>query len=181
MRILHVIGCLDAGDSAQQLCLLAPALAGHGHTTEIACIGGADRQADELRRQGIAVHRLGWTRWFDVAAIFGLRRLLHDGCWDAVHAWDVPALRASGLIAWNAAPVVISWPSRPKNLRWWDRRIFRRVRRVVVSSEWEHQRCLCEGLSAEWLRFIPPAAPAAQPGVQDVDEAALAFEPTRTA
>jgi glycosyltransferase involved in cell wall biosynthesis len=166
MKIMHVIDSLDAGGSAQQVRLLAPALARDGCTVEVCCLGSSSPVVEELRQGGISVHVLGRTRWLDAAALWELRRLLRDGGHDVIHVWRLAALRAVAMVARESLPrIVVSSPlPRHGRLNWWDRWVLRRVRCVALAGEAERQRCVQDGLGDIRWQGVPAAVALDQLG-----------------
>ncbi len=166
MRILHVIDRLDGGGSACQLGLIAPALAADGTAVEVCCLGADGPGGDALRRAGIAVRALGWTRWLDAAALWELRRRLRGGGHDVIHVWRLAALRVVGVVAPEVLPRVIVSAPLPRRgpLRWWDCRLLRRVGYVAVADDAERDHCRREGLLDIRWQAVPAAAAAAAAG-----------------
>jgi len=159
MRILHVIDSLDAGGSAQQVRLLAPTLAGDGCTVDVCCLGSGGPIVEELRRGGVAVHVLGWTRWLDAAALWELRRLVRTGGHDVIHVWRLAALRVVAMVARESLPRIVVSSPLPSHgqLTWWDRWVLRRVKCVALAGEAERQRCMQDGLSDVRWQGVPAA------------------------
>jgi glycosyltransferase involved in cell wall biosynthesis len=161
MKTLHVIDTLDGQGSARQLCVLAPALAHASCTVEVCCIGPDTRQADRLRQAGLRVHALGWTRWFDVGALWRLRGLLQHGGHNLIHVWRLAALRLVGSVSHAALARVVCHAPLPRagSLSWWDRELLRRTRCVALADHAERQRWAHQGLAAVPWRIVPSAAP----------------------
>ena len=65
MKVLHLIDSLEFTDRARQLQILGPALRDDRLAIEICCLGREAQSLESLRRRGVVVHALGWTRWFD--------------------------------------------------------------------------------------------------------------------
>jgi glycosyltransferase involved in cell wall biosynthesis len=124
MKILHLIDSLEDGDSTRQLELLGPALA-QSAALQVCCLGPDPGWSAALRRAGIVVHALGWTRWFDPGALWNLRNLVRETAPDVIHVWHLPALRALAAVAPGLLRRVVMSAPLPAaaNLAWWDRRL----------------------------------------------------------
>jgi glycosyltransferase involved in cell wall biosynthesis len=160
MRILHLIDAFDQYGSARQLALLAPGLQRAGCSIEVCCIGRSCECLETLRHTGIAVHTLGWTRWFDAPALWQLRQLVCGGRFDLIHVWRLAALRALGLVASGVLPRVVISAALPHNrqLNVLDRHLLRRVRCVALTSDHDRERCMHEGLQDIRWQIVPAAA-----------------------
>jgi glycosyltransferase involved in cell wall biosynthesis len=132
MRILHLLQAIDDGDNTRQLRALLPGLC-ERDSVEICCLGPESAWSAALRQIGVPVHVLGWTRWFDPAIWLHLRDVLHESAPDAIHVWDLPALRALAVCGTKLLPRVVTSEmlAEKSNLAWWDRRLLERVRRLA--------------------------------------------------
>jgi glycosyltransferase involved in cell wall biosynthesis len=159
MKILHLIDSLDYSGSARQLQLLGPAQASGNPSVEICCLGPDTPWTTSLRESGVAVHALGWTRWFDFSALWNLRQILRGNPPDVIHVWRLPALRALAVVAPNLLPrVVMSAPLPAKGkLAWWDRCLLQQVRCLAVAGVSDQDRCVHQGVIEPSLRVVPPA------------------------
>lgn len=159
MKVMHVVASLAPGGSARQVRLLSPQMFRDGVRVEVCCLGAAGAWADDVRRAGIAVHVLNWTRAFDPGALLRLRGLLRDVRPDLVHAWRGPALRAVALAARDLLPRVVVSGALPMRgaPAWWERWLLRRVGCLAAAGPGEHVRCEQAGLPAKRLAVIPPA------------------------
>jgi glycosyltransferase involved in cell wall biosynthesis len=165
MKVMHLIDALDYSGSAQQLRLLGPALAHTDVSVAICCLGPSNLWEERLRQEGVAVHNLAWTRWFDPSVLWRLREVLRRAAPDVIHVWRLPALRALAVVAQDLlSRVVMSAPLPPKGrLAWWDRCLLQRVRCLAVAGVSDQQRCLQQGLVAPSLRVVSPAVADAEP------------------
>jgi glycosyltransferase involved in cell wall biosynthesis len=159
MRILHLIDSLDYSGSARQLHVLGPALANTTTAVEICCLGSESPWSASLRRAGVIVHALGWTRWFDFNVLWNLRDILAAMSPDVIHVWRLPALRTLAVVAKDLLPRVVMsapLPARGK-LAWWDRRLLQHVRCMAVAGVSDRHRCLQDGIAQAALHVVPPA------------------------
>src|SRR5437762_3430590 len=99
MKILLLIDALDYSGSARQIHLLGPIFAKEHVAVEVCCLGRAGPWVESLRRLGVTVHTLDWTRWFDPSVLWNLREILHRFGPDLIHVWRLPALRALAVVA----------------------------------------------------------------------------------
>ena len=159
MKILHLIDSLDYHASARQVQLLGPALADERTTVEVCCLGLDTPWSASLRQANVAVHALGWTRWFDFSALWNLREILRRTTFDVIHVWRLPALRALAIVAKNLLPRVVMSAALPTagKLAWWDRRLLAQVRCLTVAGVSDQDRCERLGITAPVLRVVPPA------------------------
>lgn len=159
MKILHVVPSLAPGGSARQVRLLGPQLARAGCRVEVCCLGADSPWAHDLRRAGIAVHVLNWTRAFDPGAVLRLRGLLRMTRPDLVHVWRGTALRAVALAERTLLPRVVVSGALPTRgaPAWWDRWLLRRVGCFAASGPGEHSRCERAGLPSARLAVVPLA------------------------
>lgn len=168
MKILFVIPSLGHTGSAKQLRLLAGNLPRDQFERCICVLGREGNQEEALRKAGIRVQALGWSRWIDLGALRSLRQLLREFRPDVVHVWTPTALRAACLSGINGARLVLSNPlaglGRPDAMNRLDRWLLGRVERVIVQGPAQADRCRRGGIPAEKLLAIPPAVEVAPEG-----------------
>jgi glycosyltransferase involved in cell wall biosynthesis len=159
MKILHLIDSLDYSGSARQLHLLGPALANTTTAVEICCLGSESPWSASLRQAGVIVHALGWTRLFDLNALWNLREILGNMAPDVIHVWRLPALRILAVVAKEMLPRVVMSAPLPATgkLAWWDRRLLQHVRCLAVAGVSDRLRCLQHGIARAALHVVPPA------------------------
>ncbi len=169
MKIMHIIDTLAYHGSARQLQLLAPALADEHTSVEVCCLGPDTSGTESLRRAGMRVHTLGWTRWFDPGVPLSLRTILREACPDIVHVWRPTALRMLAVAAREWLPrVVMSAPLPSKGeMSWWDRQLMRRVGVVSAAGPNEQARCIQAGATSSAVRIMPLAVARAEETTPD--------------
>src|SRR5947208_1215467 len=102
MKIVHLIDALDYSGSARQIHLLSPVFA--KEHVEVCCLGRAGPWVASLRRLGVRVHTLDWTRWFDPSVLWNLREILQRFAPDLIHVCRLPALRALAVVGNDLLP-----------------------------------------------------------------------------
>src|SRR5262249_6522300 len=175
-KVLFVTPDLEYRGAAKQLTLLAGGLPRDRFEPRVCVLGRDGPFGQRLRAAGVPVEVLGWTRPFDPAPVWNLRRLVREFRPDVVHAWRPPALRALGLAAGGAAGrLVVSAPfparagaARPGAL---DRWLLGRAARVVANGPGEAERCRRLGLPDAQLAVVPPGVEgdAGTPGRGDAE------------
>lgn len=170
MKILHVINAIDFSDGARQLRILGPAANAFG-SVEVCCFGPETPRLASLRRAGVVVHSLGWTRWFDPSVAFNLHAILREAAPEVIHVWGLSALRLVALVAAGSLSRAIVSGSVPAHrpLPWFDRRLLERVRFVAVTSESERRLWAGHGLEAHALQVVAPLIEEPKPDVAKVD------------
>jgi glycosyltransferase involved in cell wall biosynthesis len=176
LRILHVIPSLDYNAAARQLTLLAPRLPRDRFDVRVAVLQTAGPWADQLRKDGVRVDILGWTRLIDPRPFRGLRRCLAEFQPDVLHVWRLSGLRWAVLVGgWARRRVVVSMPFAAVdggyNLGWLDRALLARADRVVAWGPFEAERYRRMGVPGRKVAVIPPgveepAEPAAAPDLR---------------
>lgn len=156
MKILHVIDSLGYHSSARQLQLLGPTQP----DAVVCCLGPETPGSASLRSAGVTVHTLGWTRWFDVAPLWNLSKILLDVGPDVIHAWRMPALQALAVVGrrWLARTVMSAPLPIKGRLAWWDRRLLQHVRCLAVAGDSARDICRNQGITGPALHVVPPAA-----------------------
>ncbi|HUT34748.1 MAG TPA: glycosyltransferase [Planctomycetota bacterium] len=96
-RILYVITELDVGGAEKALVALATRLNRAAYEPQVACLSGRGPLGADLRERGIPVHFLGARGWWDVRALWRLRRLARQA--DIVHSFLYHANMAARLAA----------------------------------------------------------------------------------
>jgi hypothetical protein len=136
MKVLHLIDSLEFTDCARQLQILGPALRDDHLAIEICCLGRETPSLESLRRCGVVVHALGWTRWFDPRVLMELRCLLRESTPDVIHVWGSTALRTLAIIAPDFLPRVVMSGEMPVKGQpaWFDRWLLKQVRHLVLDS-----------------------------------------------
>jgi len=180
MRILHVIDTFEISDNVRQLQMLGPALQLAAASVEICCLGPETPALESLRRRGLIVHALHWTRWFDPSVLFNLRAILREAMPDVIHVWGLPALRMLALVAsdWLSRVVLSGPPSRTHALPWWDRYLLGKVPYLAVGGASDLPHFAAAGIVPPRLQVIPPplapstaaAAPAAHVRIRCTQE-----------
>jgi glycosyltransferase involved in cell wall biosynthesis len=167
MKVVQVIDALDASGAAKQLRLVAPELVRADIAMRVVCLGEAAAWQDDMRRAGVAIDVLNWTRWFDPGALWQLRGILRQAEPDLVHVWRRAPLRAVALVARELLPrVVASAPLPTKGaLPWWDRLLLQHARGIAVNGPGEQQRCASLGIDAPKLHVVPSATDFAEPAM----------------
>lgn len=105
-RILYVITELDVGGAEKALFELATRLNPAAYEPEVACLSGRGPLAEELGRRGIPVHILGARGWWDLRALWRLRRLARQA--DIVHSFLYHANMAARLAAVGTRAIVVA-------------------------------------------------------------------------
>lgn len=166
MRILHLIDTFDDRGCARQLKALGAALAQGGETVEVCCLGPETPRLEMLRRAGVGVHVLNWTRWFDPRVIARYRETLRAVRPDVVHAWGLSALRVAFLAGADLTPRVLASEILPARgtLAWWDRLLLDRVPGIACRSEADRRAFARLGVDERRLFDAPPVLEAAPPG-----------------
>jgi len=158
MKILHLIDSFDCDSSARQLQLLGPKLM-QTDCVEVCCLGPETPAFAAMRRAGVMVHALDWTRWIDPSVLWNLRAVLDESTPDIIHVWRLPALRALALASKSALARTIvsaSLPGRGK-LAWWDRWLLDQVQCVAMAGS-DEEACLeRHDIRNPILRIVPPA------------------------
>lgn len=130
MKVLHLIDSFAFTDRSRQLQILGPALRDDDVAVEICCLGGENSCLEPLRRAGVVVHALAWTRWFDPRVLMDLRGVVNETRPDVIHVWGLTALRTLAVCApdWLARVVLSGEMTHAGPLSWWDRRLMERIR-----------------------------------------------------
>ncbi len=127
MRILHLLDSLVPSASTWHVQSLSAKSAWDGDIFTVCCLGADNDLAASLRRCGMTVQSLGWSRWFDPRVLPKLRRILKDCEPDVIHVWDRLALRMLAI----AHPVNLSrivYTNHEPHPSWWDQRLANAVR-----------------------------------------------------
>jgi glycosyltransferase involved in cell wall biosynthesis len=95
--LLLLTSSLDYSGLARRLCLLARGLPREAFRVRVGVLGAEAPWVEELRRAGVEVRVLGWTRPLDVKPLLALRRWLREERPQVVHAFGSTALRAAVL------------------------------------------------------------------------------------
>lgn len=117
-RILYVITELDVGGAEKALAELAARLDRAAYEPEVACLSGRGPLAADLRARGIPVHCLDARGWWDLAALWRLRRLIrkahivHSFLYHANLAARVAALASGARVVGSARVAERSRPAR---------------------------------------------------------------------
>jgi glycosyltransferase involved in cell wall biosynthesis len=161
MKVLHVIESLDHSGCARQLQVLGPLFPRSGIELEVCCLKQAGRWATDLRQGGVSVHELGWSRWFDPAALWRLRGLVRRCRPDVVHVWRRTSLRWLALAVPECmARVVLSAPLPARTpLSAWDRWLLGRVHCLAATGPSDVAQCAGAGLDCP-VEVVPRAVPS---------------------
>ncbi len=157
-RLLYLIPDLDHGGLARQLCLLASHLPADRFETHVVVLGGPSPWVDELRRAGLDVSLLGWSRPFDLGPFLVLSRLLQAYRPDIIHVWGALALRGLCLAGGpGSARVFLTGllPALGKPF-WLDRWLWGKKSVVIALGENEAQRYRGLGMDASRLAVVWP-------------------------
>jgi glycosyltransferase involved in cell wall biosynthesis len=164
--IRYLLPDLEYRGHARQAALLAGALPRERFAIRVTSLQGDGPFAEPLRAAGAPVGGHPGRRLFDVEDWSALRNDLITEKPALIHVWGTRALRAlwwASLFRRAALPSVVvslsSAETRPRGLRWWDRRLLSRVRAVVVSCDAERAALVAGGFPTEKVRVIPPGLP----------------------
>src|SRR5262245_24087602 len=110
MRLLFVIDNLGPGGAQRQLALLACGLAARGHDVDVFVYYPQSSFQTDLTRSGVRIHTVVKRSRFDLAPLWGLRRLLVSTAYDAAVAFmRTPSLYLlASKLTGRAVPVVSS-------------------------------------------------------------------------
>jgi glycosyltransferase involved in cell wall biosynthesis len=168
VKILHVIRGLDYHGTTKQLVLLVRGLPRAEVESLVCVLNGPGPFLGELKAAGIRVEVMNWRRWLDPRPLWELRRVLWEYQPGVVHVWGQEALRVFRLAGagWRG-PVALSAPAvtghAPGRL---DRRLLRDADRVVVTGDFEAERCLKLGVMKERVFGVSPAVALPGEGVK---------------
>jgi glycosyltransferase involved in cell wall biosynthesis len=133
MKVLHVITGLGVGGAELQLRSI---LQHTRHDADVVTLYNPGPVADMIRGDGGRVRNLGMTRNTQVPALLALRRLIHDGGYDVVHAHLYRSQVYARPAAWLAGtPVVLSTEHSIGETHLERRRMTRGVRALYLGTE----------------------------------------------
>jgi glycosyltransferase involved in cell wall biosynthesis len=158
--LLLLTSSLDYAGPARRLCLLARGLPRGAFAVRVGVLGAKEPWADELRRAGVEVRSLGWTRLFDAKPLLALWRWLHAERPQVVHAFGSTALRAAVLCGAAGRSLVASDLLRGGAARRWsaDRWLLGGVGAVIAFGAAE-ARCYQEfRFAADKIHTVTPGA-----------------------
>ncbi len=125
LRILHVITCLPVGGAERLLLDVLRSLDSIQFESEVCCIQGRGKLANEVEEMGITLHDLGRMRrkHFDFGAILALRRLIKERRIDLVHSHLYHANLYGRLAAWQERIPAIASVHNTYSRHKWHRRL----------------------------------------------------------
>jgi glycosyltransferase involved in cell wall biosynthesis len=133
MKVLHVITGLGVGGAELQL---RSVLQHTRHESDVVALYNAGAVADMIRADGGRVRDLGMKRNTQISALLRLRRLIHEGGYDVVHAHLYRSQIYGRIAAWLArTPVVLSTEHSIGETHLERRRMTRGVRRLYLATE----------------------------------------------
>ena len=160
MNILFLIDSLEYGGQARQLGLLARYLPRDCFTLGVCTLRTGGSWGGALRREGIEVECLNWSRPFDLRPWLALRRLVRSFRPAVIHAWGLTAFRAVAAAIPGGFPVLLSGLAqggpivRPGLL---DQGLLRlRNPWVLAAGPTEANQCCRLGVASSRLVEVPP-------------------------
>ncbi|HEV3118197.1 MAG TPA: glycosyltransferase [Gemmataceae bacterium] len=157
IRILFVIPSLDYCGAATQLSLLATGLPRSLFEISVCALDEGGPLALRLRNAGVAVHELGWRRWFDLRPYWRFRECVSRFAPDIIHAWTTRALYMLPFARKTYSRLVVTAASLHKRSTLQNRldlRLLRRADRMVVATCAEAERGQQLGVACERLVAI---------------------------
>jgi glycosyltransferase involved in cell wall biosynthesis len=160
-KILYAIPNLQYTGAAKQVALLVEGLPRPEFELRVCAMGQGGPAAERIRSAAAPVDILGGTRLFNLAALWRLRRLVHEFRPDVIHTWGHRALQAVALAARRrpfqllASTPFLPHPrmASPGHL---DRWLLRRVDHFLAAGPSEADRHRRFGLPEDKIRLVPP-------------------------
>jgi glycosyltransferase involved in cell wall biosynthesis len=165
--LLLLTSSLDYGGPARRLCLLARGLPRDAFAVRVGVLGADAPWAEELRRAGVEVRALGWTRLLDAKPLLALRRWLHAERPAVVHAFGSAALRSAVGCGAAGRALVASYLLRvgPAARRWSaDRWLLGGVAAVVAFGAAEARRYQEFRFPADKVHTVAPGVELSEGG-----------------
>jgi glycosyltransferase involved in cell wall biosynthesis len=159
-KVLFLIESFEYSGLARQMTVLAGGLVRARHEVHACVLGREGPLVSELRRVGVPVEALGWTRLLSLGAVRRLRQTVAAFSPDVLHTWGQPALRATAFLqACRPGRTVASRPLPPANARisYSDRLLLGKSDCVVALGEAEARRILAAGIDPRKVAVVPPA------------------------
>jgi glycosyltransferase involved in cell wall biosynthesis len=158
IKLLYLVTTLDYNGAARMVTTLASELPRDKFEVRVTVLGAEAPWFETLRRAGVAVDVLGWTRALDVRPLVALRRVLHSFSSNVIHAWSPKALRTLALIGRSATTrLVVSdllQPGKPLALA--DRLLAQKADAVLAFSNAEAQRYRASGVAEGQVVSVEP-------------------------
>jgi glycosyltransferase involved in cell wall biosynthesis len=133
MKVLHLITGLGVGGAELQLRSI---LQHTRHDADVATLYNPGPVAEMMREDGVRVRDVGMTSNTQLSALLKLRRLMHDGRYDVVHAHLYRSQIYGRPAAWLAGtPVIVSTEHSIGETHLERRRMTAGVRALYLASE----------------------------------------------
>lgn len=139
MQVLHLVADLNSASIVTPVGLLGKHLAGT-MVQRIVSLGAPGMESQGLGLTSPRIDFLNWTRAFDPAPLWRLRRLLHAEPPDLIHVWGLAALRCLGLVGRRWLPRTLFNESASRcgaSFGRLDRWLLARVGAIVATSHAE--------------------------------------------
>jgi glycosyltransferase involved in cell wall biosynthesis len=162
IKLLYLVSSLNYSGAARKVLTLATGLPRDRYEVRVAVFGATAPWADTLRRAGIAVEFLDWTRSLDVRPILRLRGVAQSFQPRVVHVWSRNALRCFAAAGTGRATrLLVSNLLKPGHpLAFWDRLLAHRADAVVAFSASEAERYRRSGVAGEIIATVAPGVEA---------------------
>jgi glycosyltransferase involved in cell wall biosynthesis len=167
-KVLFLIPHLEHSGAAKQLFLLAAGLPRAEFDVRVASLWNGGAVAKLLRRAGVPVEELGWSRLFDLKPFWRLRELVKVFRPDVTHTWQHPSLRAVTLaVGAGKGRLVASAVLGPARLgiphQWLDPWCLAQADCLVAGHAGEVERARQLSRSKSQVILIPPGVSSAPP------------------